>query len=128
MPVPPSKKRLLQIDRSLVDGGELKEGVPYVAVKVARYQNGARVEIEVQGHKFPLAEICLSLLNAHEEFMRLHSDSEIAEMSSKDVLNVLQISTYFHAGTVPELRPTPAPQRHTDRGASTGTNKTRPSE
>ena len=90
MPVPPSKKRLLQIDRSLVDGGELKERVPCVAVKVAWYQNRARVEIEVQGYKFPLAEIRLSLLNAHEEFMRLHSDNEIAEMSSEDVLSVLQ--------------------------------------
>ena len=61
MPVPPSKKRLIQIDHSLVDGGELK-GVPCVAVKVVWYQNGAQAVIEAQGRKISLAEIRLSLL------------------------------------------------------------------
>ena len=37
LPVPPSKKRLVEIDRSLVESGVLNEGVPCVPVSLVRF-------------------------------------------------------------------------------------------
>ena len=109
IPAPPSKKKLVEIDRSLVDSGVLKEGVPCVPVKLRRFRCGVQVEIEAHGRKFPLVEVRQSLLTAHEQFMRLHSDSEIANMSSKDILKILTLGAQysmdqFSNATVEELR------------------------
>ena len=79
-PVPPNKKRLVEIDRSLVESGVLKQGVPCVPVSLYRFHKGVKVEIVAQSRKFPLKDIRQSLLEAHEPFMRLHSDCEIDEM------------------------------------------------
>ena len=85
MPVPPNKH--VEIDR--------KEGIPCVPVKVMRFRKGERVEIEALCPKCPLAEVRQSLLSAHEEFMRLHSDSEIESMSKNDVLEILQVGAVY---------------------------------
>ena len=65
----------------MVDSGALKEGVPCIPVKLSHFRNGRRVEIEAHTRKFPLLDVRQSLLSAHEQFMRLHSDSEIEQMS-----------------------------------------------
>ena len=36
-----------------------------------------------------------SLLSAHEQFMRLHSDSEIEQRSREDVLSILQVGARY---------------------------------
>ena len=48
-------------------------------------------QIEAHSCKFPLVNICQALLSAHEQFMRLHSDSEIEKMNGEDVLSILQM-------------------------------------
>ena len=90
MPAPPNKRRLTEIDRSLVREGVLKEGVPCVPVKLLRVHKGVQVEIVAQGRKFPLKDIRQSLLKAHEQFMRLHSDHEIDAMHKEDILSILR--------------------------------------
>ena len=72
MPVPPNKKRLIDIDRFLVESSVLNEDVPCVPV-----------EIVAQSCKFPLKDIRQSLLDAHEPFTRLHKDCKIDEMNKK---------------------------------------------
>ena len=109
MPVPPSKKRLVEIDRSLVETGVLNEGVPCVPVKLNRFQNGVLVEIEAHSRKVSLMDIRQSLLSAHEGLMRLHSDSEIEKMSKEDVLSILQLGARYSMhryknATVEELK------------------------
>ena len=93
--VAPSKKRLTELDRSLVESGTLKEGVPCIPVKIRRFQNGEPVEIEATSRKFPLFEVRQSLLTDQEQLMRLHSDSEIESMSKDDVLSILQIGAQY---------------------------------
>ena len=78
----------------MVDSGALKEGVPCIPVKLSRFRNGRRVEIEAHSRKFPLLDVSQSLPSAHEQFMRLHSDSEIEQMS-RDVLSILQVGARF---------------------------------
>ena len=73
-----------------MENGTLKEGFPCVPVKVMRFRKGERVEIEAVGCKFALAKVQQSLLSTHEEFMRLHIDSEIESMSKNDILEILQ--------------------------------------
>ena len=109
VPVPPNKKRLVEIDQSMVESGTLNEGVPCVPVKLSRFQNGLRVEIEAHSRKFPLADIRQSLLSAHEEFMRLHSDGEIEGMSREEVLSILKLGArysmhQFKHATIEELK------------------------
>lgn len=65
LPVPPNKKCLLDIQRSIMNSGALNEGVPCVPVKLNRFQNGMCVEIEAYSCKFPLVNIRQSLLSAH---------------------------------------------------------------
>lgn len=88
IPVPSNKKRLVEIDRSLVESGALNEGVPCVPVELSRFQNGVRVESEAHSHKFPLVDIRQSLLSAHEGLMRLHSDGEIETISRENILSI----------------------------------------
>ena len=90
MPMPPNKKRLAEIDNSLVRSGVLNEGVPCVPVKLLRFHKGVRVEIVAQSRKFPLKDVRKSLLDAHEQFMRLHSDFEIDKMCEDDILDILR--------------------------------------
>ena len=71
----------------MVDSGALKEAVPCIPVKLSRFRHGRRVEIEAHTRKFPLLDVRQSLLSAHEQFMRLHSDSEIEQMSREDALS-----------------------------------------
>ena len=92
IPVPLSKKRLVQIHRAKVKNNILREGVPCVPVKLNRFRNGVRVEIEAYSRKFPLVDIQQSLLSAHEKYMRLHSDAEIENMSREDILSILNVS------------------------------------
>ena len=93
--VPPPKKRLVEHDRLMVDSGILKEGLPCVPVKLRRFRDGVAVEIEAHGRKFPLVEVRQSLLDASEQFMRLHSDSDIHSMSRDDVLGILQLGARY---------------------------------
>ena len=53
------------------------------------------VQIEAHSCKFPLVNICQALLSAHEQFMRLHSDSEIEKMNGEDVLSILQMGARY---------------------------------
>ena len=111
MPVPPNKKRLLAIDRSMVASGTLNEGLPCVPVKLNRIRDGVCVEITAYSRKFPLLDIRQSLLSAHEKFMRLHSDGEIERMSREDILSILQLGArysmcQFEHATVEELKAT----------------------
>ena len=82
-------------NKSLVESGVLKEGVPCVPVSLYRFHKGVKVEIVAQSRKFPLKDIRQSLLEAHEPFMRLHSDCEIDEISKEDILNILQHGACF---------------------------------
>ena len=77
VPVPPNKRRLVDIDRSLVQSGVLNEGIPCIPITLVRYHKGERVETVAQCRKFPLFDIQIGLLKAHENFMRLHTDVEI---------------------------------------------------
>ena len=95
LPVPPNKKRLVEIDRSLVESGVLNEGVPCVPVSLVRFHKGVKVEIVAQSRKFPLKDIRQSLLDAHEPFMRLHKDCEIDKMNKEDILNILERGSCF---------------------------------
>ena len=95
MAVGPSKKQLAKLDRSLVDNGTLKEGVPCIPVKIRRFRDGQLVEIETTSRKFPLVEVRQSLLNDQEQLMRLHSDGEIDSMSKDDVLSILQTGAQY---------------------------------
>ena len=109
MPAPPSKKRLVKMDRAMVENGILNEGLPCVPVKLNRFRNGVCVEIEAYSRKFPLIDIRRSLLSAHEKYMRLHSDAEIESMSREDILSILQLGArysmcQFEDTTVEELR------------------------
>ena len=62
MLVPPNNKRLLAIDQSMVDSGTLNEGVPCVPVKLNRFRDGLRVEIQAHSCKSPLVDIRRSLV------------------------------------------------------------------
>ena len=67
MPVPPSQKQLVQIDSSLLDGGELK-GVRCVAVKVVWYRMEYELKLKFRVANFPwLKSTCL---NSMLMFMR----------------------------------------------------------
>ena len=59
-------------------------------MKLLRFHKGVQVEIVAQSHKFPLKDIRKALLDAHESFMRLHSDCDIDEMCQDDILDVLR--------------------------------------
>ena len=97
MPVPPNKRRLVEIDRSLVENGTLKEGIPCVPVKVMRFRKGERVEIEALGHKFPLAEVRQSLLSAHEEVSKhAFPNNTVEDLCSKNLSKIKQ----FGYGTI----------------------------
>ena len=48
-----------------------------------------QVEIVAQSCKFPLKDIRQSPLEAHEQFMRLHSDCEIDQMSKEGISDIL---------------------------------------
>ena len=89
MPVPPNKKKLVKIDASLVESGQLKIGIPCVPVSMKRRIKGEIRVIEAQSRKFSLADICQSILNHHERFMRLHTDDQISAMSKDEVLGSL---------------------------------------
>ncbi len=53
------------------------------------------MEIEAHSRKFPLLDVRQSLLSAHEQFMRLHSDSEIEQMSREDLLSILKVGARY---------------------------------
>ena len=90
VPVPPNKRRLVDIDRSLVQSGVLNEGIPCIPITLVRYHKGETVEIVAQSRKFPLFDIRNGLLKAHEKYMRLHTDVEIEAMSKEYILGVLR--------------------------------------
>ena len=90
VPVPPNKRRLVDIDRSLVQSGVLNEGIPCIPITLVRYNKGERVETVAQSRKFPLFDIQNGLLKAHEKCMRLHTDVEIKAMSKEYILGVLR--------------------------------------
>ena len=89
MPVPPNKKKLAKIDASLVESGQLKIGIPCVPVSMKRRIKGEIRVIEAQSRKFSFADIRQSILNCHEQFMRLHTDDRISAMGEDEVLSLL---------------------------------------
>ena len=69
-----------------MDSGTLKEGLlQFLSSFEMLFRDGVKVEIEAHRRKFQLVEVCQSLLDASEHFMRLHSDSKIDSMSRDDV-------------------------------------------
>ena len=55
------------------------------------------MKILAQSRKFPLKDVRKSLLDAHEQFMRLHNDFEIDEMCEDDILGILRHGAIYSA-------------------------------
>ena len=89
MPVPPNRKKLAKIDASIVESGQLKISIPCVPVSMKRCIKGEIRVIEDQSRKFSLADIRQSILNCHEQFMRLHTVDHISAMGKDEVLSLL---------------------------------------
>ena len=91
MPVPPNKRKLKEIDASLVESSHLNIGIPCVPVEIQRQFKGKVKVIQAHSRKFSLVDIRKHLLNKHKHLMRLHSDSEIATMTREKFLELLHM-------------------------------------
>ena len=97
MPVPPNKRKLKEIntslveDTSLVESGHLNIGIPCVPVEI-QCQFKGRVKV-VQAHscRFSFVDIRKRFLDKHQRLMRLHSNDEIATMTRERILELLNI-------------------------------------
>ena len=49
-----------------------------------------KTEMEVYGRKIPLLAIRKRLLKRHEEYMNLHTNEQLQEMSRSQLINILQ--------------------------------------
>ena len=78
MPVPPNKRKLKEIDASLVESGHLNIGIPSVPVEIQRQFKGKVKVIQAHSRKFSLVDIRKRLLKKHQHLMRLHSIDDIA--------------------------------------------------
>ena len=66
MPVPPNKRKLKEIDASLVESGRLNIGIPCVPIEIQRQFKGKVKVIQAHSCKFSLVGIRKCLLNKHQ--------------------------------------------------------------
>ena len=91
MPVPPNKRKLKEIDTSLVESGHLNIGIPCVPVEIQRQFKGKVKVIQAHSRKFSLVDIRKRLLKKHQHLMRLHSIDDIANMTREKILEILHM-------------------------------------
>ena len=65
MPVPPNKRKLKEIDASLVESGHLNIGIPCVPVEIQRQFKGKIKVIQAHSRKFSFVDIRKRLLDKH---------------------------------------------------------------
>ena len=91
MPVPPNKRKLKEIDASLVESGHLNIGIPCVPVEIQRQFKGKVKVIQAHSRKFSFVDIRKCLLDKHQHLMRLHSNDEIGTMTRERILELLNM-------------------------------------
>ena len=78
----------------MIQSQRLTLGEPCAPYTLTKYSvvNGQlqKTEMEVYGIKIPLLEIRKKLLKRHEEYMHLHTDKQLQEMSRIRLLSILQ--------------------------------------
>ena len=91
MPVPPNKRKLKEIEASLVESGHLNIGIPCVPIEIQRQFTGKVKVIQAHSRKFSFVDIRKRLLDKHQHLMRLHSNDEIATMTRERILELLNM-------------------------------------
>ena len=89
MPAPPTNKKLKAQQKILIETDVISVGSPCCPLPVTYYKNGEKEEKTAMGRKYSLAEIRQKLVDKHRHLMRLYTNTEINEMSSKDILELV---------------------------------------
>ena len=80
----------------MIKSGRLTLGEPCAPYKLTKYTivdgEVKKTEMKVDGRKIPLLDIRQKLLNKHEKYMRLHTDSELQHMSRSALTAILEIA------------------------------------
>ena len=82
----------------MIQSGLLSIGEPCSPYTVTKYVSKGglitKETFEVSGRKISMHELRQRLLNKQEEFMRLHTDHDLAQMGSDELLAILRASNY----------------------------------
>ena len=94
----------------MIKSGRLTLGEPCAPYKLTKYTivdgEVKKTEMKVDGRKIPLLDIRQKLLNKHEKYMQLHTDSELQHMSRSALTAILEIANaaYSDQSSDTELR------------------------